>query len=49
MVKRSLIETNPYLRDSIRRLEMFPLTVYTSTDIECATLTQAELEERKAI
>ena len=49
MLKRSLTRTNPYLRDPVKRREMFQMTVYTSTDIEGVKLTPADLlPERSA-
>lgn len=46
MVKRPLVDTNPYLRDPIRRREMFHMTVYTSTGIEGVKLGSADLDEK---
>jgi hypothetical protein len=48
MVKNPLIKTNPYLRDSRKRREMFELTVFTSTGIEGVKLNPSELSELKA-
>ncbi len=45
MLKRSLLETNPYLRDPAKRYEMFCMTVCTSTGIEGVRLPQNELEK----
>lgn len=47
MSKRSLLKTNPYLLDPEKRLEMFHMTVSTSTDIEGVKLTQSDLEDKK--
>lgn len=43
MLKRPLLETNPYLRDPAKRHEMFCMTVCTSTGIEGVRLPQTEL------
>ena len=45
MLKRPLLETNPYLRDPAKRHEMFCMTVCTSTGIEGVRLPQTELEK----
>ncbi len=42
MLKRSLNRTNPYLVDPAKRLAMFQMTVYTSTDIEGVKLTRSD-------
>ena len=48
MIKRSLLVTNPYLRDPNARREMFTMTVCTSTGVEGVTLVQTDLEGRVA-
>lgn len=45
MLKRSLAKTNPYLVDPEKRLTMFRMSVYTSTDIEGVKLTPSDLRE----
>jgi hypothetical protein len=45
MTKRSLIQTNPYLRDPDKRRAMFYMTVCTSTGVEGVHLTQTEIEK----
>ena len=45
MLKRSLLDTNVYLRDPGIRREMFTRTVCTSTAIEGVRLTPADLEK----
>jgi len=45
MQKRSLLETNPYLRDPGMRREMFTITVCTSTGVEGVRLTPTDLEK----
>ena len=45
MLKRPLLETNPYLRDPAKRYEMFCMTVCTSAGIEGVRLPQTELEK----
>ncbi len=48
MKKPSLADTNPYLRDPIKRREMFYMTVSTSTEIEGVKLGQLDLQEEPA-
>ncbi|MDH4228019.1 MAG: hypothetical protein OEV59_09785 [Deltaproteobacteria bacterium] len=43
MHKKSLIETNPYLKDHRRREEMFCTSTSSSTAIEGVHITAAEL------
>ena len=43
MLKRPLIKTNPYLRDPVKRREMFAMTVYTSTGVEGVHLDESDL------
>jgi hypothetical protein len=43
MRKEALIKTNPYLQDAAKRLEMFCLTVYSSTGVEGVIADMAEL------
>lgn len=43
MIKRPLIETNPYLRDPGKRRKMFAMTVYTSTSVEGVHLDASDL------
>ncbi len=45
MIKRSLIQTNPYLRDPDKRRAMFYMTVCTSTGVEGVHLTSTEIEK----
>ena len=47
MLKRSLAKTNPYLLDSMKRREMFAMTVFTSTDIEGVKLSPSDLAAMK--
>lgn len=47
MPKRSLLKTNPFLLEPKKRLEMFQMTVYTSTDIEGVKLTELDLKGEK--
>ena len=46
MLKRALVNTNPYLRDPLKRREMFRMTVYTSTGIEGVKLEPEDLDEK---
>ena len=43
MLKEPLIKTNPYLQNPAKRLEMFCMTVYSSTGIEGVITDMAEL------
>ena len=43
LVMRSLIDTNPYLRDPLKRRAMFAASVQTSTRIERVELTIEDL------
>lgn len=43
MNKQTLIQTNPYLRDPVKRREMFIRNVITSSAIEGIKLTKAAL------
>lgn len=45
MIKRSLIKTNPYLADPVKRREMFVMTVYTSTGVEGVRLHASDLDD----
>jgi hypothetical protein len=45
MITRSLIQTNPYLRDPDKRRAMFYMTVCTSTGVEGVHLTSTEIEK----
>lgn len=49
MPKQPLIKTNPYLRSSTKRREMFAMTVYTSTGIEGVHLDESDLDDRTTI
>jgi hypothetical protein len=49
MLKRPLAKTNPCLLDPAKRLAMFQMTVYTSTDIEGIKLTPSDLLAGKRI
>lgn len=49
MPKQPLIKTNPYLRSSTKRREMFAMTVYTSTEIEGVHLDESDLDDRATI
>jgi hypothetical protein len=44
MLKRSLVQTNPYLRDPGTRRKMFAITVCTSSGVEGVRLTPADLQ-----
>jgi len=43
MPKRSLVQTNPYLRDPGIRRKIFMITVYTSTRVEGVRLELTDL------
>jgi hypothetical protein len=43
MLKKPLLKTNPYLRDPVKRREMFAMTVYTSTGVEGVHLDKSDL------
>ncbi len=49
MLKRSLIETNPYLQDTTKRRDMFWMAVHSSTGIEGVRLELAEFDERSSL